>query len=79
MRLQPLLTLLQTAAQKGFPLLLNLLDDILLAGLARVGISLPWLQWLSFVLLGLSLLYWSFRLIRFLSRKYRATFNSELQ
>lgn len=61
-----ILDLLTTALQKGFPILLSFLDDALLLGLTQIGINLPWLQWLSLVLMSATLIYWSFRLVRFL-------------
>ena len=63
------LDLLQSVLQKGLPLLLNFLDDAILFGLTRIGVSWPWLQWLSLVLLIVTLLYWSFRLYRFWSHR----------
>jgi hypothetical protein len=33
--------LLQSILQKGFPVLLNFLDDAILLGLTRIGVSLP--------------------------------------
>lgn len=33
------------------PFLISLLDDILLLGLARLGWNMPWLHWLSIVLI----------------------------
>lgn len=68
------LQLFQTTCQKGFPILLSLLDDALLLGLSRIGISLPWLQWLSLILLSATLAYWAWRILHFLYVKF--TLNS---
>lgn len=65
-----LLDLLQAVTQKGLPLLLNFLDDALLLGLSRLGVSLPWLEWLGMILLLGTLTYWAFRVVRFLARRH---------
>ena len=62
---------LQTVLNKGFPFLMSFLDDALLLGLSQLGVNLPWLQWLSTILLSATILYWSFRLARFLYQRYR--------
>lgn len=64
--------LLQTVVQKGFPILFSFLDDALLLGFARIGIHLPWLQWLSLILLSATILYWSWRIFHFLYQKFSA-------
>lgn len=61
-----LLTLLQTVIQNALPMALSLVDDVILAVLARLGLSLPWLQWVSLALMTVTIIYWSTRLIRFL-------------
>lgn len=65
-----LLSILQTIAQKGFPLALSFGDDVLLMMAARVGLQLPWLQWVSTVMLVATLLYWTVRLVKFLYINY---------
>ena len=63
--------LLQTVLQKGFPFLFSFLDDALLLGLTKIGVSLPWLQWLGVILLSVTILYWSVRIARFLYQRYQ--------
>jgi|GEM_PF-3169228 len=64
-----LVGLLQTVVQQGLPIALSFVDDALLLLLTRAGLHLPWLQWLSTVLLTATLLYWSVRLLRYLLTK----------
>ena len=64
-----ILSFIQTTVCKGLPLLLSFLDDALLLGLTRIGITLPWLQWLSIILLCATALYWSWRILRVLYQK----------
>jgi hypothetical protein len=61
-----LLSLLQSALQKGLPFALSFADDALLFAATRIGLQLPWLHWLSTGLLIATLFYWAFRLLRFL-------------
>ena len=63
--------LLQTVLQKGLPVLFSLLDDALLLVLTKIGVNLPWLQWLSGLLLIAAILYWSFCIIRFFYQNSR--------
>ncbi|MEM9008550.1 MAG: hypothetical protein AAGE59_34195 [Cyanobacteria bacterium P01_F01_bin.86] len=63
-------SLFQTVLQKGFPVIFSFLDDALLLGLTKIGISVPWLQWLSLILLSATILYWTFRIARFLYQRY---------
>lgn len=63
--------LLQTVLQKGLPVLFSFLDDALLLGLTKIGVNLPWLEWLSGLLLSAAIIYWSFRIIRFFYQNYR--------
>ena len=65
-------SLLQTVLQKGLPVLFSFVDDALLLGLTKIGVSLPWLQWLSVILLCLTILNWSYRIARFLYQRYQA-------
>ncbi|MEA5464077.1 hypothetical protein [Leptothoe sp. PORK10 BA2] len=58
-------SILQTVAQKGFPFILSFVDDAVLMIATRVGLQLPWLQWLSTILLVATLLYWTVRLVRY--------------
>lgn len=67
----PLSESLVNLFQKGLPILLSCLDDALLLSLSKIGISLPWLQGLSYFLLAATIAYWTFRLIRFLHRRYQ--------
>ncbi len=46
------------------PFLLSFLDDALLLGLSRIGLHLPWLQWLNPVVLSCTLMYWAVQLLR---------------
>ncbi|HAA27999.1 MAG TPA: hypothetical protein DCE56_10485 [Cyanobacteria bacterium UBA8553] len=46
------------------PFLLSFLDDALLLGLSRLGLQLPWLQWLNPILLGCTLMYWAVQILR---------------
>jgi len=66
-----LFDLLQAGLQKGFPILFSFLDDALLLGLSQLGINLPWLHWLGGALLGMTLIYWSWRLIHVVYRLSR--------
>ena len=66
-----LFNLLQTAVQKSLPILFGFLDDLLLLGMTKIGITLPWLQWFSIFLLSATILYWSFCIMRFLRQRYR--------
>ena len=63
--------LLPTVLQKGFPILLSFLDDILLLGLTQIGVNLPWMQWFGVLLLGITMLYWSFHITCFLYQRCR--------
>ena len=65
--------LLQTIIQKGFPIALSFVDDALLLLATRVGLHLPWLQWVSTILLAATLLYWGIRLLRFSQTKAKLT------
>lgn len=40
-----------------WPLLLSLLDDALIIGLSKLGCNLPWLHWLSPVVISCTVLY----------------------
>jgi hypothetical protein len=40
-----------------FPLFFSLLDDALIVGLSRLGCNLPWLEWLSPVVIVCTALY----------------------
>lgn len=64
------LTSIQTALQKGVPFLFSFLDDALLLGLTKLGVSLPWLQGLSIILFSATLLYWSLQILRFVHKRY---------
>ena len=63
-------SLIQTTVCKGLPILLSFLDDALILGLTRIGITMPWLQWLSAVLLSATVLYWSWRFFHFLYQRF---------
>lgn len=65
-----LLELIKTGLQGGLSIILSFLDDALLLGLTKIGVSLPWLQWLSMALLSITILYWTLRIARFLSQRY---------
>lgn len=67
-----LFCLIQAVLQKGFPILLSFVDDALLLGLSKFGISFPGFQWLSVLLLSATLLYWSWRILQFLYTKISA-------
>ena len=58
--------------QKGCVLLLNFADDIILATLPHLGITWAWLQYLSTILFAISLLYWSYRICRFVWHRYQS-------
>jgi hypothetical protein len=47
-----------------FPFLLSLCDDALVLGLSRIGLEIHWLNWLSQVILGCTILYWVVKLWR---------------
>lgn len=66
-----ILNLIKTGLQSGLSIAISFLDDALLLGLTRMGVNLPWLQWLSMILLTGTILYWTFRIARFLYRRYR--------
>jgi hypothetical protein len=57
------------------PILVSLIDDILLLGLARLGWNWPWLHWVSIALIIGTVVYWVVHfgrnksVQRFLSRK----------
>jgi hypothetical protein len=70
-----LLSSLQSAFQKGLPFALSFVDDILLFAATKIGLQLPWLQWVSTLLFVVTLLYWTTKLLRFLYFKI-ATFKS---
>lgn len=55
---------LSNLLQKGFLLLLNFIDDIVIFALTRLGFHWFWLQWLSTGLLIITLLFWGLRLWR---------------
>jgi hypothetical protein len=60
-------SLLQQCLQKGVPIALSFLDDVLLLLLSNIGIHLPWLQWLCSILLICTWVYW---IVRFLQSRY---------
>jgi hypothetical protein len=51
------------------PFLLSFLDDALLLLLSRLGLHLPWLEWLSPVMLGCMVTYWAIQLLHYLYSK----------
>ncbi|NEP17616.1 MAG: hypothetical protein F6J97_12035 [Leptolyngbya sp. SIO4C1] len=59
--------------QKGLLLFVSFADDLLLVFLSRLGLSWPWLQWLSTLLLLATLVYWSIRLLLYLRRLRAST------
>jgi hypothetical protein len=44
--------------------LLSFLDDALLLGLSRLGLNLPWLQWLNPIILSGMIMYWAVQILR---------------
>jgi hypothetical protein len=40
------------------PILVSLIDDVLLLGLARLGWNVPWLHWLSIAVIVGTVIYW---------------------
>ncbi|MBD2464973.1 hypothetical protein H6G89_28620 [Oscillatoria sp. FACHB-1407] len=46
------------------PFLISLLDDALLLGLARLGWNLPWLHWLSIILVIVTVTYSVIHLVK---------------
>lgn len=44
------------------PLLVSLIDDVLLVFLSNLGLKLPWLQWLSPVVLSCTVIYFAVQL-----------------
>ncbi|MEM7062604.1 MAG: hypothetical protein AAF572_05510 [Cyanobacteria bacterium P01_B01_bin.77] len=54
--------------QKALILLLNFVDDIAIFGLTRLGLHWAWLQWLSTILLVVTVAYWTIRLWRYYRR-----------
>lgn len=64
-----LFCLIQTVLQKGFPILLSFVDDALLLGLSKFGISFPGFEWLGALLLSATLLYWGWRILQYLYTK----------
>jgi len=51
--------------------LLSCVDDVLIVSLSKLGVTLPGLQWLSTVLLTVTVLFWLYRIGRFLYRRYQ--------
>ncbi|HEY9621646.1 MAG TPA: hypothetical protein V6C78_14900 [Crinalium sp.] len=57
------------------PILVSLLDDALLLGLARLGWNWPWLHWVSIIVVAATVIYWVIHIFRskfvrnFLNRK----------
>ncbi len=47
-----------------FPFLFSLLDDALIIGLSRLGCHIPWLEWLSSIVMGCTALYLAVQLWR---------------
>jgi hypothetical protein len=66
--------LIQVTVSKGLPMLLSFLDDALLLALTRIGIQLPWLSWLSGLLLSATVLYWSWRILHRLYQKFSSRY-----
>ncbi|MDX2212129.1 MAG: hypothetical protein SFY66_02455 [Oculatellaceae cyanobacterium bins.114] len=46
------------------PFLISLIDDVLLLGLARLGWNVPWLHWLSIILVVCTVAYSVIHLIK---------------
>jgi len=44
--------------------LLSFLDDALLLGLSRLGLNLPWLQWLNPIILSCMIMYLAVQILR---------------
>lgn len=56
---------LSNLVQKALVLLLNFVDDIAIFSLTRLGLHWAWLQWLSTILLVVTVAYWAIRLWRY--------------
>ncbi len=56
---------------KSLLLALNFVDDIAVFTLTRLGLHWPWLHWLSTILLIVTVVYWSIRVIRYCHRLQR--------
>jgi len=61
----------QNMLQQGALLFLSCLDDVLIVSLSKLGVTLPGLPWLSTGLLTVTVLFWLYRIGRFLHRRYR--------
>jgi hypothetical protein len=57
--------LLHSILQQGLPLALSFLDDVLVLFLAKIGIPLPGLHWLSWVLLVFTIVYYIVHFLRY--------------
>jgi hypothetical protein len=54
----------QNVLRHLFPFLFSLLDDVLIVGLSRLGCHLPWLEWLSPVVIAGTAIYFTVQVIR---------------
>lgn len=68
MQLENIGGLVSTLFQKSSLILLNFADDIALFTFTQFGVHWAWLQWLSVVLLTITIVYWSLRLLRYCYR-----------
>ncbi|NJL45824.1 MAG: hypothetical protein HC922_09110 [Leptolyngbyaceae cyanobacterium SM2_3_12] len=57
--------------QKSFPILLSFLDDAPWLLLTRIGLNVPWLEWIGLGVTVATILYWSYRLAHFLYQRYQ--------
>ena len=62
---------LQSIVEKAAIVLLSCIDDALIMTLSKLGISLPGLQFVSPVLITITVCVWLYRILRFVSRHYR--------
>jgi hypothetical protein len=62
---------LQSIVEKAAIVLLSCIDDALIMTLSKLGISLPGLQFVSTVLITITVGFWLYRLLRFVSCHYR--------
>lgn len=61
----PLFSQFGHVLRKGALLALSFLDDIIVVGLSQMGWSWVWLQWLSTLLLTLTVAYWLYCIVRY--------------
>ena len=61
----------QSLFSQLLPLLVSFLDDVLLIFISNLGLKLPWLQWVSPVILSCTVIYFAVQLFEHLHKQQK--------